>query len=202
MKKLSTILFFGAIWGLIEATVGHILHFLPMLIAGSVLFPFAAFILVQARKQLDHQYELLYVGLIAASIKAIDFLLPGLSVYKTINPMVSIVMEALIVFAVIKYMSSEKEGNKIVMWQSASIGWRVLFVTYMAIQFALTGNLAPYIDSLTALLSFVLLEGIISGLFAYGLIHLNKKELIIPFTQKYAVSLSLVVIALISTFYL
>ena len=97
MKLAAQIIFYGAIWGLAEASMGYLLHFLPPLVAGLVMFPVAVYILMKAVRATGSRSVLLLVGMVAAGIKAVDFLLPGMSVFKTINPMISIMFGGLAV---------------------------------------------------------------------------------------------------------
>ena len=62
LDKISMIVFFGAIWGLVEATIGYALHLLPALIAGSVMFPIVMFILYHAYKSLSSRKAIFFVG--------------------------------------------------------------------------------------------------------------------------------------------
>ncbi len=204
-RKLWTqIIFFGALWGLLEATVGHVLHFIPATIAGSIMFPIASAILIAAYLKTDSKKALFYIALLASAIKAVDFLLPALSVYKTINPMVSIVLEGVIVVAVIAVVSAKKPIQYLVALPVASIAWRTLFIGHMALQYVLTGNLAPYITDLSFALDFVLVQGLISGLFAialsYGVILSLQQKL--SFNIKPVVAYSLLIVASVATYFL
>ena len=139
LKLVSQIIFFGAIWGITEATLGYLLHFLPPTIAGIVMFPIAAFILIKAYKSTGSKAALIYIGFIAAGIKAVDFLLPGMIVFKTINPMISIVLEAMVVAVAYPMLSNLKAGWKISGGIAASLGWRTGYIIYMVIQYFITG---------------------------------------------------------------
>ena len=174
IKLLTTVVFFGSIWGLLEATIGHVLHFIPATIAGSIMFPIAAFILYKTYKKTDSKAALFYVGLVAAMIKSVDLLLPSLSIYKTINPMISILLESLVVVAVITLVISKKPQLSYTALPIASIAWRSIFIGYMGIQFAVTGNLAPYIKTLQAGVNFVIIGGLLSGALASLLIFLDR----------------------------
>ena len=165
----STILLFGALWGMAEATVGYVLHFLPALIAGSIMFPFAGVILYQVHRKTDRYDAMLYTGVVAAAIKGVNLLLPQYSIFKTINPMISIVFETLLVTAFIAWMAPSKDKTLFIALPLASIGWRVLYLAYMGVQYAATGFLAAQLQSAGALVSFVMLEGILSAAIAVGL---------------------------------
>ena len=66
------VLFFGAIWGILEATLGYVLQFLPPLVSGSVMFPIAATLMLITYQNTKSRSAMVYVAAIAASIKAIN----------------------------------------------------------------------------------------------------------------------------------
>lgn len=202
---LTQIIFYGALWGFLEATLGYALHWIPTLIAGTIMFPIASVILLRAYNKTNSKKALLYIGMVAASIKSIDLFLPSYSIFKTINPMVSIVLESLLVFAVVMLFTSEKITNKIAAAQIASIGWRVGYVTYMVAQFAFTGFVAYSISSFAHILEFVVLSGVIGGLLASGLIYLDsslKYKFNFKLDIKPAFATGLLLIAALATFIL
>jgi len=163
LKTISIILFYGAIWGIVEASVGYVLHFLPALIAGTILFPFASIILYRAYQQTESSISLLGVGIVAAMIKAINFLLPVTNVFKIINPMISIVLEALVVMVVVRSLVKSNWVVKATLITLASITWRVVFLGYMGLQALATGFVAQQIASLNAMVSFAIISGLIAG---------------------------------------
>ena len=175
LKLLTQIIFFGSIWGIIEATLGHILHFIPITISGSIMFPIAGLILYKAYQKTNSKAALFYIGFVAAMIKSVDFLLPQLSIYKTINPMLSIILESLVVVLVVTMITSKKPVNKYMALPIASISWRTLFIGWMALQYVLTGNLAPYIKSFSLGFQFIVISGLISGLLASALLFIESK---------------------------
>lgn len=178
IKLIVQVIFYGSIWGIIEATLGHVLHFIPATIAGSIMFPIAGVILYKAYQKTDSKAALFYIGVVAASIKAVDFLLPAISIYKTINPMMSILLESLVVVVVASMMISKKPVIQYSSLVIASVSWRALFIVWMGVQYQLTGNLAPYIQSFSAITEFVLVSGLLSGaiasLFMYISTYLKK----------------------------
>ncbi len=172
-KLLTQIIFYGALWGFIEATLGYALHWIPTLIAGTIMFPIASTILLRAYNKTNSKKALLFIGMVAATIKSLNLFLPSYSVFKTINPMMSIVLESLLVFAVVVMFTSEKITNKIAAIQIASIGWRVGYVLFMTAQFVFTGYVATSISSVNNFLGFVVLSGVLSGMFALGFIYID-----------------------------
>jgi|LGOV01.1.fsa_nt_gb hypothetical protein len=175
IKLLIQVIFFGSIWGILEATVGHVLHFIPTTIAGAVMFPIASLILYKAYLKTDSKAAMFYVAVVAAMIKSVDFLLPSLSIYKTINPMISILLESLVVIAVVSLLVSRKPATKYIALPIASVGWRLLFISWMGIQYITTGNLARYIMTFSAAVEFVVISGVMSGFFASVLLYFESK---------------------------
>ena len=205
IKLLTQIIFYGALWGFLEATVGYALHWIPTLIAGTIMFPIASVILLRAYNKTNSKKALLFIGLVAASIKSIDFLLPSFSIYKTINPMVSIVLESLLVFAVVMMFTSDKVTNKIAAAQIASIGWRVGYVVYMVFVMVTTGFIADPLLSFANGFVFVLFSGVLGGLLASALIYFDqslKYKFNFKFDTKPVYATGLVILATIATFIL
>jgi len=202
MKLVTQIVFYGSLWGFIEATLGYVLHLIPIAIAGSIMFPIAGMILYKAYQKTESKAALVYIGFVAATIKSVDFLLPQLSIYKTINPMLSIILESLVVVLVVTMITSEKPVNKYLALPIASVSWRTLFIGWMGLQFVLTGNLAPFIKSFEAGFNFIIINGLLSGFIASALLYIDSK---VTFTFKkldYSPYLAtfLLVVALIATF--
>ena len=175
LKIAAQIVFFGAIWGITEATLGFLLHFLPPTIAGIVMFPIAAFILVKAYKSTGSRSALVFVGFIAAGIKAVDFLIPGIMSFKIINPMISIVMESLWVAVAYPLIKGTDWKKKLAGGLAASIGWRTGYVIYMAVQFLITGFVSKYLATAGEFINFVVINGILSGAIAFLVIAAEPK---------------------------
>ncbi len=169
MNTLKLIIFFGALWGIFEATLGYVLHFIPVpFVAGSIMFPFAALILLKAYKSLESKKALLGVGAVAASIKALNFFMP-VFIWKVANPMASIIFETLMIVGVASLMVSRKPAIQVSAFVGTSMAWRALFLGWYAMQYVTTGFLADQISSLATMLSFTVLQGAFSGVLAFGL---------------------------------
>lgn len=175
MKLAAQIVFFGAVWGLAEASLGYLLHFLPPLVAGLVMFPIAVYILMKAFKATGSRSALVLVGLVAAGIKAVDFLLPGISVFKTINPMISIMFESLVVAVAVPMLDSKKHLAKISGSIGVSVGWRLGYILYMVAQFLVSGSMTKFISSPALTLEFVVLNGLLSAVLVYGVLLLEAR---------------------------
>lgn len=189
IQTVLTILFFGGIWGIVEATVGYVLHsFFPVFLSGTLMFPFVGYILVKAYRTIDSKKALIWIGVVAAAIKSVDFLMPQITYFKTLNPMIFIVVEALIVVVVLKAFDSDNLVAKLVAFPVASLGWRIAFLAIAGIQYLITGFLNPSIMSLTNAFHFAIINGLFSGLvidvvvIGAMLLNKNKKSLIIKVT--------------------
>ena len=98
-KYLKPVLFYGGLWGLAEAALGYLLHFLPTGVAGIIMFPVAFYLMFNLYKSSGMQSGVLMAGCIAAGIKLTGLAIPLQSPISVINPAVSILLESLVIFA-------------------------------------------------------------------------------------------------------
>jgi hypothetical protein len=165
------------LWGIVEATIGYALHFLPTLTAGVVMFAFASFLMMRAWGKTNSRTALFAIGLIAAAIKAVDFALPPHPIYgyvKVINPMFCIVLESLVLAVLVPVLADRKPAVGIMTLAGASVLWRLVFLGYLVGQDAVFGTVSTQIQSVDAALTFVVVNGAASAGIAilfYG-IHL------------------------------
>ncbi|MFA5421958.1 MAG: hypothetical protein WC344_04180 [Bacilli bacterium] len=166
LHTILTVVLFGAIWGLLEATIGYLLHWLPSMVSGLVMFPIGATLMYWAFRNTDKKTVILYVGLIAAAIKAINLLmpLPPAGPIKVINPMISIVLQSLIVFGLSYLFDRKTTAVKSTLLQVgilafAIVAWRGLFLVNQAINYGITGNLPNQLKDAAGILSFIFVNG-------------------------------------------
>ncbi|MFW5889519.1 MAG: hypothetical protein ACOCUD_03970 [Bacillota bacterium] len=174
LEMLSVVIFFGAIWGILEASLGYLLHFIPGFIAGTIMFPIVMFILYKAYKALGSKKAIFYVAVVAIMIKSINLALPLPTPFKVVNPMIAMALESLLVFAVIPMLESKKPVNIVSGIIVASIGWRLAYSGYLGINLLATGFLSDQIASLNAGIEFVLYSGLLSAAFALLLVAFNQ----------------------------
>ena len=176
MKKqnIPAIIFYGAIWGIIEATLGTALHILPIsiYISGTIMFPIVGYILYKAYKATKSKSALLSIGIVAAAIKAVGFFMPFGSPFKIVNPMISIIMESLMVVVVISILSKDDVLSKISGFAIASIGWRSLYLGYMGMQHLTNRRASDYLLSFGAALNYTVVFGLISAAIAISIHYL------------------------------
>lgn len=199
-KTFIQILFFGSIWGILEATIGNLLHYLPTFIAGAIMFPIASAILYKAYDATKSKASLLLVGIIAAAIKSVDFFLPQFSVFKVINPMIFIILESLMFVVVLSFLKSDNPVKKYSALPIASVAWRLVFVGYMLAQ----GSTAPYVATFNGAFEFIMLQGLLSGaiasLFIFILDKINIKST--KLSSRFDLAFGLLAVAIVSTYLL
>ncbi|MFA5686991.1 MAG: hypothetical protein WCZ47_01095 [Bacilli bacterium] len=188
VRLIATTILFGAIWGFFEATAGYLLHWLPNLISGSIMFPIGAVLMFWAFQKTKRHDVIIYVGIIAAAIKAINFALPLApgGYPKIYNPMISIILQSLSIFAASYFFKTKpnKVSDYVInlgLIYAISFTWRSLFLVNYAISYAATGFLANQISSAPAILSFILLNGLIE-LSVLAVIYIVYR-LIVEFVQ-------------------
>lgn len=170
---LSTALFFGAVWGFLEATLGYLLHWVPDWISGSVMFPIGAFLVIRAYLKTGSRRAALLVGLVAAGIKAFDFLLPlpPQGPIRIFVPMYCILIEAAVTVLVIPLLDRNRAGSRFWALPAASTAWRL---GYVALIWARNGAVPVLIATPEAFFSFFIEINLISGLLAVALHELNR----------------------------
>jgi hypothetical protein len=172
-KKIYTVIFWGAVWGLAEATLGYVLHMFSLNIGWLFWFPLAFFFMDRVYIQTKNPNSILWISFISASIKLIDFLLPT-SIDRIINPTVSILLEGSIVFAVVKITEAKKDffGYEFLKAFTASIGWRLLYIVYILFMPLFFYNISP-LRAPDTLLWFLIFESIINSIIIYAYIKLK-----------------------------
>ncbi len=100
------IIFYGLLWGIVEATVGHILHIVPFLsgmkfLPPSVMLPVGVYAMTSAKIASGKDEYIFYTALFTASIKMIDIVVSP-DIGMVLNPAISILLEGLIFYGVVK----------------------------------------------------------------------------------------------------
>jgi len=93
---LGTALLYGSLWGLAEATLGHLLHAVRIPgLPGLVMVPLAVWIMGRAAVRSRSAAAVLLAGGVAASLKLLDLVVPGTDLLALIRPVQAILLEAL-----------------------------------------------------------------------------------------------------------
>ena len=177
LKQMAVIsLFWGALWGIAEATIGYLAHlviFIPG-IAGFIMFPIGFYFMTRAYKDTGKPGILFSTAAVAASIKLVDLFLPNLSPIHTINPAIAILMESAAVFLVFKLLNAKPVQLRFGEVLIACTGWRLGFLFYSSILFV-TAISQEFIQmGLAHILRFVLLESVINAVIIIAYLKAEK----------------------------
>lgn len=197
MQKLHTIsiiLFWGALWGVVEATVGYIIHALPFKMpTGSILFPIGYCFMQKSYKETKDLKSILYTSAIATSIKLINLFIPTVQIIKVLNPSAYILFEGLAVVFVFKIFEYNEEPIKFIHSLIMSLFWRI---GYYVINFVIFIPLALVSSSSilnrTKFIEFFLINSFINSILIYFYSKFaakNNKELKIKYNPAFSISL-------------
>lgn len=178
MKKDGlSIIFWGALWGIAEATLGYVLHRAAIAIPGLpgfVMFPVAFYFMRRAYKATGQAQAVVSVAAVAAMIKCVDFLVPGNDPIRIVNPALSIMMEGLAVALVFAYTEEKGKAGGFVHSFSMGVLWRGLFLGYLFL-ISLFGLPAALVtDGILISLRFLLLESLVNAFLMYGILKVGK----------------------------
>ncbi|MGZ5488058.1 MAG: hypothetical protein ACXWF4_05970 [Candidatus Aminicenantales bacterium] len=117
---LAKALFWGAVWGLGEATLGHVLHLVRIPgLPGLVMAPFAVVVLGRVAARSRSAGAVFLAGLVAASFKLFDLLVPGTDILALVNP----------IQAILKDEDAHIDGIEEIQDQIAQMGVQIFLTT-------------------------------------------------------------------------
>jgi hypothetical protein len=165
-------LLWGSLWGLVEATLGHVLHRIPIPgIAGFVMFPIGVFFLVQAFKHSGKPSIIFLTALVAANIKLIDLFLPVHSPFAVINPAVAMLCESLAVGLFFSLKDFRKVLSRLDVILGMALVWR-LFYGVMTLSFGFIFPVHNFAELGSAhFFGFFLLESSVNAILIYALFY-------------------------------
>lgn len=169
-KKRPSILiplFWGSLWGIAEATLGHLLHIskIPGL-AGSLMFPIALFFMVKAYSLTGRLSTILFASCTAASFKLIDIFISPHDLFSVLNPMIAIICESLVLFLFLKAWN-KKVFTKFIPILAMALSWKLIYSAALLTM----GHFFPiksFFDlGSTRFLSFFIVESLASSLIVF-----------------------------------
>lgn len=166
MKKQATILFYGSLWGIAEATLGYILHLLHLPFTGLIMFPIGFYFMKKAQNETQQVSSIMKVALIASVIKLFNFFLPGAVFVQVFHPAISILLEG----AFVAIFLAKPVKNIFMRALSASAGWRISFVmiAFIETQFGLTGGILA--SGMVNIIQFLVLSSVVNAFLIFALI--------------------------------
>jgi hypothetical protein len=169
---LFIVLYCGSLWGLAEATAGHIFHLLRIPgLAGFLMFPVGFFLMSRASSRSGRFLAVFLTSWIAAGIKLADLLLPGADVLAVWNPVQAILLEGLAAAGLILIL----KNARLTLPQAvlASLSWRLAYIalSFFGVEFLAAGNL--FQAGPVFLLRFLLLDSLANGLLIYFIMKIR-----------------------------
>ncbi|MHC1787160.1 MAG: hypothetical protein AB9880_08890 [Christensenellales bacterium] len=179
MKKTAwSLLFWGGVWGILEASLGQVLHLAAVALPGlpgAVMFPLAFFCMRRAYGAGGGSRAPLQIAGISAAIKLVDLLVPGHDALRVINPALSILLEGLAVTALLAL--PRLQGNRPGLLHTLGMGvlWRGLFSGWLLLisRFGLPAGLVT--SGLPTFLRFFLLESALNALLIQAGLYLGSR---------------------------
>jgi hypothetical protein len=171
--------YWGAIWGLYEATMGFVVHtFVRVPGASSVLLvPFALYCLRGAMRAGGGLRACGVAATTAAAIKLVDFFLPALTVLTVVNPAVAILCEGLAFAVVARWLGMPARVPSL---RAVAVGalafnamWRGLFLLHYAVIGRLW-SVGMMKDGLQVPLRFLVRDSLICTAVVVGLVALAR----------------------------
>jgi hypothetical protein len=160
----TTIVFFGSLWGLLEASLGHLLHVLPEFLplppmSGVILFPIGLMFMMTAMRRTGSSAAIPATAIVAAAIKAATIALPFVTFRYIRNPVIAILSEGAVAWIVLGATGLKMDITLPLKAIVMSLGWRALFFASNII-FGLSG-----IANKPAILQrqFIFLDGFIDA---------------------------------------
>lgn len=172
-SAFHTIIVWGGLWGIFEATVGYLLHLLPLSIGWLVWYPIACFFMFNVYRKTRRALDILLVGCLSACIKLFNLFLP-VTIDKVLNPAVSIVFEALamaMVILLIDQFYAFRERTLLVKAISVlcmNTGWRLLYALYLLLLVPEWMREISVIRSADAMILFFLTHNFFTSLVLFG----------------------------------
>lgn len=207
LKILAIIVSCGALWGLVEATLGLVLHQGLATITGLILFPIGFFWMTLGQKASGWRGAPITIAAIAALVKLVDLLVPGTPWIKVINPAVAILMEGALVLVFFSGMASSGQLSR---WWStagraaaASFGWRGLYLIYLVVLASFGLKIRLFQAGTMEVVRFLSIDGLANALLVFtlylGLERIKVQRLRLGWAQNPMGAMVLLVVAFVVT---
>jgi len=176
---LFTIFIWSGLWGIFEATVGYLLHLLPISIGWLIWYPASCFFMYNVYRKTQKAEAVVIVGLLSACIKLLNLFLPG-RIDRVLNPAVSIVFESIAMAAVLLIIRHFFEKKEMSVWGKGfvifcmNIGWRTLYALYLLFLVPDWMREVSVISSAESLITFFLIHNFFTGLLLFGASLISK----------------------------
>ncbi|MDD6552545.1 MAG: hypothetical protein PUF37_03010 [Prevotellaceae bacterium] len=123
---ILTVIFWGAIWGIVEATLGWVFHSVHFRGGSLILYTFGIFCMLSAASQSKRNGTIFGTAVVAAAIKLLDLFMPN-TFQGAVHPALYILMEG----ALIAIMGTLFRFDSRIHWN-----WSPVFTRRLAIPLA------------------------------------------------------------------
>lgn len=165
-KSAAKILFYGGLWGGVEASIGYLMHLFLMPFAGFLMFPLGFYFMRRAALETEDRRAPFYIALVAAAVKCVDLLLPNLLVIKVVNPAIGILLQGM---AVTLFLALE-DKRVLSKALTASFMWRFIFIGIVYLE-SLSGTPMRLLSSGSMeIVRYLTLDVMVNSLLIYGLV--------------------------------
>ncbi len=170
------LVFFGSVWGISEATFGHVLHLLPLPgVAGDLMFVVACLCMSAVWKRSGRIWAMPAVAMIAMLIKSVDFLLPGTPPAMVINPITALLAETLVFFAGCRLLEIYSKPMTITAALAISLTWRCGYFLIASLGSAFLALPNLMVQSPDFHFSFILFHGLVGAVMLRLAWRMNAK---------------------------
>lgn len=156
-RNFCAVVFWGSIWGIVEATLGYLLHRMNLSIGWFIWFPLAFYFLHKIYRKTGEAWCVIYGGFVAAAIKLTDLFIEP-NVIKVVNPSASIIFEAASLLVLYKVMEKRNKKVGILGIAGVNVVWRAIFLTYVFLFMPRAVIATSQLRALNPFLQFMLLE--------------------------------------------
>ncbi|MCD6501208.1 hypothetical protein J7L01_01270 [bacterium] len=196
MKNKSTliaIIFFGALWGFTEATLGFAFHALSGIvpgIAGLFMFPIGFYFMARVFRETGSVRAVFATSAVTAAIKLADLAIPVLTPASTINPAICILLEGAAAAVFLNLVDIRKPALNLFGTLAISGSWRLIFVGILALLSPNAGILAA---GTPVVIRFLVIDTIANGLLISAYLRFrNPQRVWVPSVSKLRPSLAIV----------
>ncbi|GAA0721031.1 hypothetical protein GCM10008905_10940 [Clostridium malenominatum] len=201
LEHINIVVFWGAVWGIVETMIGHLIHLISFDIGRHIWFPLAFYFLYKVYTQTKRKEAVLYVAFIVSGIKLMNLFMET-SLDRALNPIATIISEALAMIVICKILEKAENDFNLFGILAVNCIWRIIYTTYLLLM-PVSYIFSSHLRDIGPSVKFFFIDNLASTLVAFiSLVIVKKlcenkeeKNLNIPPTP--IVSFSILVLAFI-----
>ncbi|MBS3819039.1 hypothetical protein KGY73_05995 [bacterium] len=175
-------LFWGSLWGITEASLGHVFHMIRIPgLPGLLMFPAALFFMVKAYERWTGKITIFLTSLVAASFKFMDLMVPPHDFWAVLNPAMAILCESLALVLFLTIWKKQELWKLKSLW-SLAVGWKILYALFLTPLGLFLQGESFFQMEIIRLFRFFIGESFLQGLGIYLWIQMSSG---LPFLKNY-----------------